>query len=213
MVREEISLSLLDLNAEAAILLLAVTVLYLMTKKETNLRMSVMARTADWRVVKYLSPWRYYWTDCIAACLELTWVTGLSLYEIINILTVLASLSCSLFDLTLSSSLTDGHISHSLLWNWWPLMNTSRGHFVSFISFWISLPRKSRGWFAPVCGIKGWFSQDVVAQEAEGVGLITHRSLWHPWYSRAGLDQTHIEGMEVQAGRFPTASSIYSLVW
>lgn len=56
MVREEISLSLLDLNAEAAILLLAVTVLYLMTKKETNLRMSVMARTADWRVVKYLSP-------------------------------------------------------------------------------------------------------------------------------------------------------------
>ena len=56
MVREEISLSLQDLNAEAAILLLAVTVHYLMTKKETNLWMSVMARTAEWRVVKYLSP-------------------------------------------------------------------------------------------------------------------------------------------------------------
>ena len=128
-----------------------------------QLRMSVMARTAEWRVVKYLSPWRSYGTDCIAACLELTQVTGLSLYETINILTVLASLSCSLFDLTLSSSLMDGHISHSLLWNGWPLMNTSQGHFMSFISFWISLPRKSRGWFAPVCGIKGWFSQDVVA--------------------------------------------------
>ena len=56
MVREEISLSLQDLNAEAAILLLAVTVHYLRTKKETNLWMSVMARTAEWRVVKYLSP-------------------------------------------------------------------------------------------------------------------------------------------------------------
>lgn len=54
MVGEYISLALLDLIKETAILLLAVTVSYLMTMKEASLRMSLMLRTAERRKAEYL---------------------------------------------------------------------------------------------------------------------------------------------------------------
>lgn len=54
--REEIPLFLLDLTTETAILLLDITVNYLMIRKETSLRMSLMVRTAEWKEGEYLSP-------------------------------------------------------------------------------------------------------------------------------------------------------------
>lgn len=83
-------------------------------------------------------------------------------------LTVEARLTWDLFYLQLRASLTDAHSSLTCLeiddLVWIP------ARAFSSLSVWTHLPRKSRGSFAPACGVEGWLSQDAVAQRVEGMG-------------------------------------------
>lgn len=93
-------------------MLLPVTVSYLITMKETSLRMSPRLRTAAWRQGKRLHPWEWYRaTDRSATCLAIALSPDFRDMAQLTILTISARLRRDLLDLQGRASLTDTHFS------------------------------------------------------------------------------------------------------